>query len=257
MKICVSDLHLGDKGARDNFIVRGEDRFWRFLDWVDTNDHQLYILGDLLEWWQCNIGSTIVAYQSLLKRLDYLYHQYTWGNHDNSLSSLPFNSVKLPPYPDGHGPFTRVVGSRTVLFCHGHEADPTCRDLNPGVGNITAIISGMLEDRAKTPNYKGVVIEDAFIGVLERALDFWRYLTARYSRRDELLDGVEKYRVEQQADVVVYGHTHEAGSIGDFHYNTGCWCRDVDTFAQVSDDGAVELFVWDGYKPVPFYKELR
>ena len=31
----ISDLHLCDKGSRDNFIVRGEDRFLRFLDYVD------------------------------------------------------------------------------------------------------------------------------------------------------------------------------------------------------------------------------
>ena len=36
---------------------------------------------------------------------------------------------------------------------------------------------------------------------------------------DEMLDGVEAYRKEAGADVVVYGHTHEPGHIGDYHFN--------------------------------------
>ena len=44
---CVSDLHLCDRGFRDNFAVEGrEARFYKFLDYVEAEGGQLYVLGD-------------------------------------------------------------------------------------------------------------------------------------------------------------------------------------------------------------------
>ena len=50
---CVSDLHLCDRGYRDNFAVEGrEARFHKFLDYVEAEGGRLYVLGDLFDWWQ-------------------------------------------------------------------------------------------------------------------------------------------------------------------------------------------------------------
>ena len=54
-------------------------------------------------------------------------------------------------------PFEETIGGRKFAFLHGHEADPYCCDLNPGVGEITAIISGLLEDRNKGPVHHGAM----------------------------------------------------------------------------------------------------
>ena len=59
--------------------------------------------------------------------------------------------IQHPLFQRAHGPFEEVIGGRRFAFLHGHEADPYCCDLNPGIGEITAIISGMLEDRNKGP----------------------------------------------------------------------------------------------------------
>ena len=114
----------------------------------------------------------------------------------------------------------------------------------------------MLEDRRKTPFHEGRAIEDRFVGRLETALTIWRKLTSQQGRLDEMVNGVEEYRKQKNADVVVYGHTHEAGNIGDYHYNAGCWCRDRDTFVRIEDDGETNVWEWVNNQAIPYTKNL-
>jgi UDP-2,3-diacylglucosamine pyrophosphatase LpxH len=258
----VSDLHLCDKGPRDNFAFEGrEERFHKFLDYVEDQQGQLYILGDLFDFWQANVSKAIVAYLDLLTRLDRMQAVYVVGNHDGDLRYFIGKPSLMPGPPfflRETRAFERTIGKKRFAFLHGHESDPYCRDANPGSGEITAIISGMLEDRNKGPFTAGHAIEDQFIGTLEGALTLWRHLTFQHGRLDEMIDGVEAYRKEAGADVVVYGHTHEPGRIGDFHFNTGCWARTRDTFVRIEEDGNTGVWEWlpQNY-PIPFTKDLR
>ena len=147
------------------------------------------------------------------------------GNHDCAFSAFIGQPALMPGHPLFQREvraFEQTIGGRRFAFLHGHESDPYCRDLNPGTGEITAIISAMLEDRNRGPLRPDHAVEDEFVGTLEAALTLWRHLTFQHGRRDEMLDGVEAYRKEARADVVVYGHTHEPGCIGDYHFNSGC-----------------------------------
>ena len=75
---------------------------------------------------------------------------------------------------------------------------------------------------------------------------------------DEMLDGVEAYRKEAGADVVVYGHTHEPGHIGDYHFNTGSWARTNDTFVRIEEDGRTAVWEWlPSNRPALFPHALR
>jgi len=57
---------------------------------------------------------------------------------------------------------------------------------------------------------------------------------------------------------VVYGHTHEPGTIGDHHFNTGTWARTNDTFVRISDDGRAAVWQWrHDNRPIPFSHALR
>jgi predicted phosphodiesterase len=186
--------------------------------------------------------------------------RYIVGNHDNALVNFIGTSL-MPAHPllqAASGPFEETIGGRRFAFLHGHEADPYCNSLNPGLGEITAIISGMLEDRNKDPfNAHQHAIEDEFVGTLESALTLWRKLTFQRGRLDQMIDSVEAYRREKQADVVVYGHTHAPGRIGNYHFNTGSWCRDHDTFVRIEDDGAVSLWEWTEAGAAAFEKTLQ
>ena len=140
--------------------------------------------------------------------------------------------------------FEKTIGGRRFAFLHGHESDPYCRDLNPGTGEITAIISGMLEDRNRGPFTASPCHGRPVRRHAGSGLDPLADLTFQHGRMDEMLDGVEAYRKEAGADVVVYGHTHEPGCIGDYHFNTGCWARTNDTFVRIEDDGQTAVWEW-------------
>jgi predicted phosphodiesterase len=89
-------------------------------------------------------------------------------------------------------------------------------------------------------------------------LTLWRKLTFQHGRLDEMIDGVEAWRKEAGADVVVYGHTHEPGHIGDHHFNSGTWARTNDTFVRISDNGRAAVWEWrHDNQPVPFARPLR
>lgn len=260
--VCVSDLHLCDRGPRDNFHHDGREiRFCEFLDFVEAQRGHLYILGDLFDWWQANLSKAVVSYLDLLDRLSAMKATYVVGNHDGDLNHF-IGTGLMPGHPFfqlARRAFEQTIGGRRFAFLHGHESDPYCRDANPGTGEITSIISGMLEDRNRSPfDANRHAVEDKFVGTLENALTFWRHLTFQHGRMDEMLDGVEAYRMERKADVVVYGHTHEPGRIGDHHYNTGTWAREHDTFVRIEDDGQVSIWEWlPGRRAVPFEKILR
>jgi len=262
---CVSDLHLCDRGYRDNFAVEGrEARFHKFLDYVEAEGGHLYVLGDLFDWWQANLSRSIHAYQDLLARLAHVGPAgalWIVGNHDNALTAFLGSEVRLRglEMPAMSRAFEATIGGRRFAFLHGHESDPYCREMNPGTGEITAIISGMLEDRNRGPfTANRHAVEDQFVGTLESALTLWRKLTLQHGRLDEMIDGVEAWRREAGADVVIYGHTHEPGHIGDYHFNTGTWARTNDTFVRIGDDGRTAVWEWlPSNRPALFSHALR
>lgn len=256
---CISDLHAADRGPRDSFAYNGrEARFDKFLDMVEQIHGRLLILGDLLDFWLVNPGLAITTYLPLLDRLAEMGATWVVGNHDNALAPLLGSKLMLahPLFQRSCRPFEEVIGGRRFAFLHGHEADPYCCDLNPGIGEITAIISGLLDDRNKGPVHHGHAVADEFVGTLERALTLWRTLTFQHGRQTEMVAGVEKYRREKQCDVVVYGHTHEPGCLGDYHFNSGSWARQHDTYVVISDNGQASVWEWLGDRAIPHYATL-
>ena len=56
--VVISDLHLGDRGPRDSFAVGDrEKQLTLFLDFVDQQQGELVVLGDLFEFWQMNVSA--------------------------------------------------------------------------------------------------------------------------------------------------------------------------------------------------------
>src|SRR4051812_24656595 len=53
----ISDLHLGDGGMRDNFEAgKKTPQLRAFIDHVGSEGGELFILGDLFEFWQMSIS---------------------------------------------------------------------------------------------------------------------------------------------------------------------------------------------------------
>ena len=254
----ISDLHLGDQGPRDNFGSARLPTLYRFLDYVRVNRGQLVILGDLFEWWQVNVSASIIAYRELMERLVDMDATYVVGNHDNAFDAFINVGIPLPIIPRPGVPFQKKIAGRLFDFCHGHESDPLCNDANPGLGHLSAIVTGLSEDRHGGPlDRRGRVIEDQIIGFTDRMITAWKRVRFKKSRFQELIQAAELHRTESGADVVIYGHTHSPGQMGDFHYNCGTWAREQNTFVRiVESSGEVEVCEWLDPGIRPFVKFL-
>jgi UDP-2,3-diacylglucosamine pyrophosphatase LpxH/uncharacterized membrane protein HdeD (DUF308 family) len=266
----ISDLHLGDGGARDNFEAgRKTPQLRAFLDHVGGEDGELFILGDLFELWQMNLSLLLVKRLEVLDHLAELRLVYVPGNHDVDL--IHFIGTDLLAHPfftRMRPPFIRELGGKRFRFCHGHETDPFNAGDDPGFGRMLSIFGGIFEDRNGSPFLaSGEVVEDVLEKFGESMLAIWSAALAAFGDRagrggegvmptsaltpvqnpDRLADHVAGVRAALQKsghDVAVLGHTHKAGRIGGWYYNSGSWNGPLNTFLRISPDGSVRHFDW-------------
>ena len=255
----ISDLHMGDGGPRDNFAYGDrEDQLRSFLDLVEDDHGHLVICGDLFELWQSNISKVLTKRIRLLDRLARMEVVYVLGNHDADLRYFVGEQRSWLDHPF----FERMclachlnLGDKSFQFIHGHEADPYCSDDTPGLGRITAIYSGLAEDRNGSPmldEYR--TVEQRVVGRMERLVSFWNWLRGKPDRFTEINRGLRD--MPPVADVVICGHTHRPGHIESWHYNCGTWAERTNSFVCITPDGSVGVFDWVDGQAVPNHTEL-
>lgn len=261
----VSDLHLGDGGPRDNFAHmdggKRQQQFEQFLDYVECQGGQLFIAGDLFELWQGNISKVLTCRMPLLDRLGRMGATYLLGNHDIDLKYLTgehglwfthplFKSLALE--------HTLEVNGRKILLVHGHEQDAYCRGDAPGIGRISAIYSGLREDRNGSPlskwKYGAKTVEARSLGRWGRLSCLVRRCLGRPNATSVMRQEILQTYLGAEVDAVIYGHTHEPGRITDCGntypiYNCGTWAESVNTFAAIEVDGTINLWDWIDGKP--------
>ena len=123
---CVSDLHLATVATATTSPWRAARRAsTSSSDYVETEGGQLYVLGDLFDFWQANISRAVTAYRDLLTRLDKMQAVYVAGNHDCALSAF----IGQPALMPGHPFFLREVRGfeRTI----GGGGSPSSTAMNP------------------------------------------------------------------------------------------------------------------------------
>lgn len=272
----VSDLHLGDGGARDNFTVGNrEGQFRLFLDHVAGQQGELIINGDMFEFWQVSLGSALVKRQALLDRLAKMKATYVVGNHDADLAAFIGTGVICHPFFERMcRPFERTVNDCRMKFMHGHEVDPFNSGDVPGWGRILTILAGIFEDRNGSPLLSsGETVEEVLNEFGEALLGLWKLMLARVARRtdgaalpdpkNELtpaqnpsrIEGMlDKYKRDKEAngyDVAIVGHTHQPGRRGDWYFNSGSWATEKNSFLLIDASGKVEVFDWMDGRAVP------
>ena len=273
----VSDLHLGDRGPRDNFAVGDREvQFGKFLDFVEAQNGELIIAGDLFEFWQISFSRILVARKGLLDRLAKMGAVYIVGNHDADLNAFirePAEFLAHPFFRTMSGPVDRIIGGKAFRFMHGHEVDSFNRADSPSWGRILTIVAGIFEDRnGSTVLKNGQTVEEALEGVGEKLLRLWNWLVNVFKkpvsggsspspsreltpaqnsdRADEML---MKYRQDKQRegyDVAIVGHTHQPGHIGEWYVNSGAWVGSTNDFLRIDHNGTVHVFAWTNGKAV-------
>lgn len=257
---CISDLHMGDGGPRDNFACGKHERdLHSFLDMVEKHDGRLIICGDLFELWQSNVSKVLTRRLSLLDRLARMGAIYVTGNHDADLNYFIANRWLAQAHPFFRTmclDHTEVVGGRKFLFIHGHAADPYCAGDTPGLGRITAIYSGLAEDKHGGPMLdKYRTVEQKAVGRLERLVSLWERLRGKPDRNTAMNRVLRDIRDERAANIIC-GHTHFPGRIDNWHYNTGTWAERVNSFVVINQNGSVGVFDWADNDATPNHTEL-
>jgi UDP-2,3-diacylglucosamine pyrophosphatase LpxH len=248
---CVSDLHMGDGGARDNFAHMSgghrEREFHQFLDYVQYHRGHLFILGDLFELWQGNISRVITYRMGLLDRLANMHATYILGNHDIDLkyfTSTHGLMLSHPLFCDLPLSKNLVVGGKTIRLIHGHEQDKYCQDESPGVGRISAIYAGRKEDRNGGPmKDKYRTIESQTMSRLSRWTRLARKCLGIQDQGSATRAAILAEFLAGKANALVFGHTHEPGQFAYPNgvtlpiYNCGSWCEQVPSFVRIEADG--------------------
>lgn len=267
----ISDLHMGDGGARDNFGHAGSERptqLMAFLDYAENEGGELVIVGDLFEFWQANVSKVIVRNLDLLDRLADLKATYVLGNHDaDLLHFIGRNMLTHSFFKNMTGPFTRNIAGKTFKFMHGHEVDAFNAGDTPGWGRMMAIFAGICEDKVGSPMLGNDPLESLLTRIGEWLLKIAANAYASTKQGitknpkkeltpaqnpDRTAEMIKLYADNRKAEgyeVLIAGHTHHPGRIDNWYFNSGSWATTNNNFLRISPNGNIQLFDWIDNQP--------
>ena len=234
----------------------------------------MVIVGDFLELLRYPLDSIIARRQTLLDRLADMDTVYVPGNHDEDVIRLA--GTVRPSHPlfarISHA-FVQRIGDRRFKFMHGHEVDPLANTCIQSLGRIIGRLAYLCEFRQGAC----LLSNDAIIGLLEETgeqllhTSSWlragvdvalrescgvlpaermRFLTRRIRTR-RMLTRYYQDKAEGLYDMAIVGHTHKAGTFGDWYFNSGSWTGAGNNFLRISRGGDVGVFNWTDSGPQP------
>jgi UDP-2,3-diacylglucosamine pyrophosphatase LpxH len=244
-----------------------------FLKYVENQEGELLILGDLFEFWQASLSKVVVNNRPLLDQLSQMNAVYILGNHDADLGAFIGSDLLIHPFFGGmRAKEERVIAGKKFRFMHGHEVDPFNSGDAPGWGRMLAIFAGIFEDKNGSPFLAdGQPVEGALEGFGENLLRLWNWLVNKLKksvsggdspnpkneltpaqnpdRALEMLALYKDYRIKNDYDVIIAGHTHQPGRIGAWYFNSGSWAGIMNNFIRIEPSGEVKTFNWADGKP--------
>lgn len=233
----ISDLHLGSGGRRDNFSTYRKDKqFFDFLDYVEKNNGELIITGDLVDMWRFRIKRILRRYAELFDRLAEMNVSFIVGNHDKKIETLLQKGI-VPHrfFKKTTKPFARLIGDKQFKFMHGHEIDPLHRKTRPLLGRIICLSSGALE-----------WINGSYFHSAEK---FENKFGLKKIRTKKLLARHQKYKNLYCHDIIICGHTHRVGRFKNWYFNSGSWLGETNNFLEIMTDGRIAIFDWTNSGP--------
>jgi UDP-2,3-diacylglucosamine pyrophosphatase LpxH len=260
----ISDLHMGDETARDNFAVGNRiEELKQFAEHVKRTGGSLIINGDLFELWQAGLGSILKQREEILDLLADIDAVFIVGNHDIDLHGLVDTEFMGHPFfQNMRHPFSQKIGTRNFHFMHGHETDKFNQGDKPGEGRVLTIVAGIVEDKVGSPFFDPAYkhsVENVLTKAGEWILWAWNIVVSvalqknvgmkssvatprqRPSLIDQHTESLKAYKEEMlpEVDTVIAGHTHKMGRAGDWYANSGSWAEGDNDVLMISSDGEV------------------
>lgn len=226
MHVFISDAHIRtDNSPRGKVLIK-------FLNEIKSKISDLYILGDLFEFW---FEYNIVFPKDYFKTLAALYNliqdgkrvHYVLGNHEVMIGNF-LKNFGFIVHPSGT---TLNVDCKKVFLAHGNKIDKRL---------WTTIWQGLLTSKLNHALYS-LIHPD--IGVfLAQGI---AYLSRKQRRSPNLISMLENYALKKlnEVDIVMLAHSHipvfKKFVDNKYYINTGDW---IDHFSYaVIDNGEVAL----------------
>jgi UDP-2,3-diacylglucosamine hydrolase len=233
-----SDVHLG-LGPKDDDRKR-EQRVIRFLDTVKHDGEELFILGDLFDYWFEYRSVVPKGYFRLFAKLSELRYRgvqiyYLAGNHDFWLKDYLTEELGIQVFPD---PIERTIGGKKFYLHHGDgllENDTGYRILKRVLRNKVNIFLFSL------------VHPDLTSWIARWSSRKSRAYTSKKTFEGNDMVEFAKKKIDEGFDVVIMGHNHKSlfRELGRGVYvNLGDWL-DENTYA-VFDGTKIQLKRWGG-----------
>ena len=240
----IGDAHFGAEDENSERIKT--ERLFSFLDYVESENADLVILGDLFDFWFEYKFAVPRRHFDIIARLSGLCQKgmnihYMAGNHDFWLGSFMEKEIGLVLHPDD---YTIQNEKYRIYIRHGDgllKNDYGYRFLKRVLRSPVNIFLY----RLLHPDL-GIPLALFFSGLSrEASRDRSHYTDVDYR-------GFAADRIAKGADIVILGHTHWAAleSHGTGWYvNPGEWMREH-TFA-IIDDAGPRVLRWNGQSPEP------
>ena len=233
-----SDAHLG-LGTKEEDLAK-EERIISFLNEIRKDADQLYILGDLFDYWFEYKTVVPKGYFRLFAKLAELSSRkititYLAGNHDFWMKGYFTEELGVEII---HDPVERIIGGKRFYLHHG---DGLVKD-DAGYRFLKRVL------RNKFNIWLFSLVHPDLTGAIAR----WSSRTSRqytsgrkYEQID--MDDFAGQKIAEGYDYVIMGHHHQSQVRrfgGGTYVNLGDWIRE-NTYA-VFDGKRIELKRWTG-----------
>ena len=250
--VFISDLHLGTKGARTDFLID-------FLQQVRC-DH-LFLVGDIVDGWRLRKSWYWDAAHDEVLRLVLRHARngtsvvYIPGNHDDALRRwLPLGLEVAGIRMMDEAVHTTAAGLR-LLVTHGDQFDSVVR---------YAKFLAHLGDNA----YTVALAANGVFNAARRRLGYPYWSLSQWLKRqvkgavaaiDRFEEALAQHARARGVDGVVCGHIHHAQmrEIGGVLYlNDGDWVESCTALVE-HGDGRMELLEWAKCRKLSFHRPSR
>lgn len=197
----ISDIHLGLQSKETE--TKKERLLVKFLEFAEDNCNELFIVGDLFDYWfeykrvyQKGYFRTLTALQNLTE--SGIKVHYFIGNHDFFHKDFFENEIGVQLYPEAK---EFVLNDKKFFIGHGDGLVKNDLGYN--------ILKKIMRNRFIQWMY-GLIHPDLGIAIASRTSKSSRDYTAKkdYGEEDGLFEAAKNF-IDQGNDYVLFGHLHK------------------------------------------------